>query len=64
MDIDLMIRWSTIVRNRIVYVLVFMGGTLATDDRDKITIIWEFIVLLEYRIVGCHEEVMMSTWSL
>ena len=59
---DLMIRWTTTVRNSLVPILVFMG-TLATDDRDKeMTIIWEFMVFLGYG--DCHENVMRPTWSL
>ena len=61
---DLMIRWSTTVRNRRVPISVIMG-TLATDDRDKhLKTIWEFMVLREYRMGNCHENVMRSTWSL
>ena len=49
---DLRKRWSMPVRNGRVPILVFKG-TLATDDRDKvIKIIWEFMVLLGYRIHG------------
>ena len=51
MAIDLMIRWSTTVRNRKVPILVFME-TLGTDDRDKeMTIIWEFMFPLGYHIL-------------
>ena len=40
-------------------------GTLATDDRDKeLKTIWEFMVLPEYRMGDCHEDVMGPTWSL
>ena len=40
-------------------------GTLATDDRDKeLKTIWEFMVLREYRMGDCHEDVMTPTWSL
>ena len=61
---DLIIRWSTTVRNRRVPNSVFKG-TLATDNRDKeMKTIWEFIVLREYRIGDYHEDVMGSTSSL
>ena len=58
---DLMKRWSTTVRNRIVPILVFMG-TLATDDRDKeLMTIWEFMILREHCQVDRHEDVMRPT---
>ena len=65
MAMYLMIRWSTTVRNRRVPISFFMG-TLATDDQDKeLKIIWEFMVLREYRMGDCHEDVMRpTTWSL
>ena len=67
---DLMIRWSTTVRNTVEEYCTHLGlvfmGTLATDDRDKeLKTIWEFMVLREYRMGHCHDDVVMRpAWSL
>ena len=68
MAMDLMICWSTTVRNRKVPISVFME-TLATDDRDnkELKTIWQFMVLREYRMGNwrdCDEDDMRPTWSL
>ena len=54
---DLIIRWSTTVRNRRVPILVFVG-TLANEDRDKEMTI---MVLLEYRVWA---NVTRMLWGL
>ena len=55
---DLTKRWSTTVRNRRAPISVFMG-TLATDDQDKeLMAFCEFMILREYCMVDCHEDVM------
>ena len=39
-------------------------GTLATDDGDKeFKITWELMVLREYRVGDCHEDVMRPTFG-
>ena len=57
MDLDTL-EHATVPGKRRVPILVFMG-TFSTDDPDKyVTTIWGFLifVLLEYRMVVCHEN--------
>ena len=60
---NLMKRWSTTVRKKSrVPTLGFMGN-LATGDRDKEPMtVWEFLILREYCMMDCHEDVMRPTF--
>ena len=53
--------WGTTVRNKRVPILGFME-IFATEDRDEeLKTIWESMVLREYRMGDCHEEVVRPT---
>ena len=53
--------WGTTVRNKRVSISGFMG-IFATEDRDgELKTIWESMVLREYRMGDCHEEVVRPT---
>ena len=51
--------WGTTVRNK----RVPISGSIAifaTEDRDEeLKTFWESMILREYRMGGCHEEVVM-----
>ena len=56
--------WGTTVRNKGVPISGFMG-IFATEDRDQeLKTFWESMVLREYRMGDCHEEVVRPTQSL
>ena len=55
--------WGTTVRNKGVPISGFMG-IFATEDRDQeLKTFWESMVLREYRMGDCHEEVVRPTQS-
>ena len=54
--------WGATVRKKKVPISGFMG-IFATEDRDEeLKTIWESMVLREYRMGDCHEEVVRPTY--